>query len=88
MGSKMTTEDLRLYKQIDEILYSEWNPIGVSDLPRDEYQSYLPKIFGLKKSGASSEIIAQTLSEYEEYILGMAGDIETCRLLAQKINNL
>ena len=37
------------YKMTDEILYYIWDPIGVSGDPgtRDEYGSYLPKIYGL-----------------------------------------
>lgn len=31
----------KLYKVIDEILWKDWNPIGVNDIPsaRDEYQT-------------------------------------------------
>ena len=84
----MNAEDLRLHKRIDEILYFDWNPIGIGDLPRDEYHSYIPQIFHLKKPGASSEIIAQTLIEYEFHILGMVGDIDKCRPIAKKIETL
>jgi len=88
MGTKMNADDLRLYKRIDEILYFDWNPIGVSGLPRDEYQSYLPSIFRLKKSGADIESIAQSLTEHEAHILGVTGNIDQCRLIAKKIKSL
>ena len=61
MGTKLNKDDLLLYKRIDDILYFEWNPIGVDDLPRDEYYMYLPKIYNLKKAGAPIEEIAQML---------------------------
>lgn len=84
----MNAEDLMLYNQIDEILYFDWNPIGLSDMPRDEYQSYTPSIFNLKKQEADVEAIARKLMEHELCILGMAGNIDECRLIAEKIKSL
>lgn len=54
-----------LYKQIDEIIWNDWDPIGVNDYPeaRDEYYGYLPQIFELKNNGADSETIAQRLNK-------------------------
>lgn len=47
MGIKLPPDQLALYKRIDEILYKDWDPIGVSDLngPVDEYHGYLPQVF-------------------------------------------
>jgi hypothetical protein len=84
----MSARDLEIYMKIDDILYSDWNPIGVGELPRDEYADYTPKIFNLKKLGSNSETIAQALCELELYILGIPGDIETCREIAQKIESI
>lgn len=51
----MTSEQKELYTAIDEILWNDWDPIGVSDIaPRDEYQSYTPTIFSLKINGADT----------------------------------
>jgi hypothetical protein len=88
MGNKMSERDLEIYKKIDEILYFDWNPIGVGELPRDEYTSYTPKIFNLKKLGSNSETIAQALCELELYILGLPCDIEICREIAKKIESI
>jgi hypothetical protein len=57
MGEKLNEKDLEVYKKIDEILYFEWDPIGIKSLDgaRDEYVSYTPQIFSLKKSGATVE---------------------------------
>jgi hypothetical protein len=41
----MNTEQNKLHKIIDEILWNDWDPIGVNEYgedARDEYQSYLP----------------------------------------------
>ena len=47
------------YKMADEILYYIWDPIGVSGDPgtRDEYDSYLPKIYGLIEENKIDEAI-------------------------------
>jgi len=53
----------KIYKLIDEILWKDWDPIGVNDIPsaRDEYQSYTPQVFSLKTANADPEKIAQHL---------------------------
>jgi hypothetical protein len=78
------------YKLIDEIIWNEWDPIGVNEIPevRDEYYSYLPKIFDLKISGADRETLAQHLFQIETRNMGFIGDIENCRLVAQKIHEI
>ena len=85
MEGKMSAPDIETYNKIDEILYYEWNPIGVSDLPRDEYYCYIPIIFSLKKAGAGIEEIAQTLFSIEKDKIEMPGTIERCRKMAKKI---
>lgn len=49
MTSHMTPTQKKLWRRFDEVLYYLWDPIGVSDSPeaREEYETYLPKIFGL-----------------------------------------
>ncbi len=56
----MTAEHKELYKAIDEILWNDWDPIGVKEIaPRDEYQNYTPTIFSLKINGVDTETIAK-----------------------------
>lgn len=77
-----------LYKIIDEILWFEWDPIGINDMaPRDEYQSYTPIIFTLKISGADKETIAKVLYEIEIVKMGLDGNNKRCLEIAQKIIN-
>ena len=62
MGKKLDPKHLELYKRTDEVLYYIWDPIGVSLIPtaRDEYQSYLTKIFYmLLKTENGDEIISE-----------------------------
>ena len=82
----MKFEQLPIYKAIDEILWNDWDPIGVNDCaPRDEYQSYLPEIFRLKIEGGNAEVIANKLLYFEMERMGLDGDIKHCRTIAAKI---
>ena len=55
--------------------------------PRDEYQRYVPDMFNLKKSAADIETIAQRLHKLETEYLGLNGNIDKCREVANKILN-
>ena len=78
-----------LYQKIDEILWNDWDPIGVNDIaPRDEYQGYTPIIFNLIKRDADKELITQKLFEFETKNMGLFGNIKRCRQSAEKIINL
>lgn len=80
---------IELYRSIDEILWRNWDPIGVNDIAtRDEYQCYTPIIFNLKRSGADKETIAKTLYEIETITIGLIGNFEQCSQVAEKIINL
>ena len=76
-----------LYSIIDQILWSDWDPIGINDDPeaRDEYQNYLPQVYGLKIKNADQETIANYLFKIETENMGLIGDFEKCRRVAYKI---
>ena len=59
----MTEKQKKLYKAIDEILWKDWDPIGVNDIEdvRDEYQGYTPYIFSLTIHGADKIKIAEKI---------------------------
>lgn len=79
-------KDFLLYKKIDDILWYDWDPIGINDIaPRDEYQGYVPEIFNLKKLGANRQEIAERLFKLETENMGMSGTIENCFTIADKI---
>jgi hypothetical protein len=82
----VAAKDFLIYKKIDDILWFDWDPIGVNNYaPRDEYQSYVPKIFKLKKSGAAKQEIAECLFKFETERMGMDGTLEKCLSIADKI---
>lgn len=64
MGTKLPPQQLELYQALDKLLLQEWDPIGISDCEgaEDEYQGYLPKVFSLVLSNASSREIAEYLN--------------------------
>jgi hypothetical protein len=87
MGTKMDDKELLIYKRIDEILWNDWDPIGVKEFPeaRDEYQSYIYRIYELKKAGASIEILAKELNDIEMHRMGIFRDISKCLDVAKKV---
>lgn len=85
-NSITATQDLIDYQKIDDILWFDWDPIGINDVaPRDEYQSYVPEIFRLKKKGADRMEIGRKLLEIETNTIGMPGTLEGCLIIADKI---
>lgn len=82
MGSRLSAQELELYKRCDEVLHYIWDPIGVSGEPtaRDEYHSYLPQVFRLLCDGALGDTIADYLAEVETESMGL----ETSRASAER----
>ena len=79
-------KDFLLYKRIDNILWFDWDPIGIRKHgPRDEYQSYIAGIFRLRKLNSNREEIAKLLYKFETERMGMGGNIENCLVVADKI---
>jgi len=79
--------DLILYNKIDEILWVDWDPIGIRDMggPSDEYRGYVPQIFNLVIAGAGKEEIADKLLQLERDIISIEGPREYCLMVADKI---
>ena len=73
MGSRLEKRELELYKRIDEILHYVWDPIGVCEIPsaRDEYYSYLPKVFKLVLNNSKNHEISAYLGKVESDSMGL-----------------
>ena len=86
----MKIEHKELYRQIDEILQQDWDPIGINDAIniRDEYCGYIPQVFNLKLQGAEKKKIADYLYEMETINMGTNGNKQNCEFVAEKIINL
>ena len=87
MRKKLSENQLKLYKAIDEILWNDWDPIGVSKFPeaRDEYNSYLPHVFSLVIKNASANEIGQYLFFVETKSMEVEGTLDRCISIAKKI---
>ncbi len=86
----MKIKDKRIYDLIDEILWHDWDPIGVNDFEeaRDEYSGYTLSIFNLKISGANKSKISKYLFSLEKVNMGLFGNIVNCEIVAEKIVNV
>lgn len=72
--------------EIDEILWKDWDPIGVNDYaPRDEYQSYVTRILNMVMNGRTSEEISTELYYIEKEIMGLIGDKKRCEEISRKL---
>lgn len=91
---RLSADQLELYEGIDNILWVDWDPIGISgpDWPRDEYASYLPHVFALAIEDATSSQIAEYLYEdlYEVVTerMGLSSAVDQQLGGAEKIRNL
>ncbi len=86
MSTGITKENLGLYNAIDEILWKDWDPIGVygTEQARGEYQSYLPRIFKLTLEG-NLEKLENYLYGIETELMGLQGGRETCKTVVKLI---
>ncbi len=86
VNNLIAAQDFLIYQKIDDILWYDWDPIGVNSYnQRDEYQSYVSPIFQLKKSGASIQTIASLLLNFETESMGLSGNLKHCLIIANKI---
>lgn len=77
--TKMKTQDEKeLYRRVDEVLHYLWDPVGVSGEPfaRDEYQSYVPRVFALLDEDADTDRIAGYLNEIVTKRMGLGGNAD------------
>src|SRR5688572_19255433 len=89
MDNLMLKENhLKLFNVVDTILCTEWDPIGISDIPgapSDEYRAYVPQIVSLLVQSASRDEIAARLNSIAQDKIGMGGNINHCLTIADKL---
>jgi hypothetical protein len=76
---------------VSEILFREWDPIGVNDneLCRDEYDSYVPGLVHALLSGADEYKLASWLRRVQSDSMGMSViDEELHRRVARRLLGL
>jgi len=88
----VTADQQELYETIDEILWKDWDPIGINEVEgaRDEYSSYTLQIFSLKIRNADLQSIADKLYKFELVDMQVAtrNSKKHCEEIAQKIKDL
>lgn len=86
----MPPKQLELYQGIDEILWKDWDPIGIhgDTDARDEYYSYLPTVFNMALNNASTNEIAQYLHKVADESMGLMSNINSHMAIAEKIIQL
>jgi hypothetical protein len=78
----------RLLCVVKEILFREWDPIGVNDCEecRDEYDHYAAAIQKLLRAGADEFRLTAYLGRYQRQSMGLTRiDVERDRRVAQRL---
>ncbi|HET7145153.1 MAG TPA: hypothetical protein VFI68_14130 [Anaerolineales bacterium] len=90
MGEKLSPQQFELYQGIDQILWEDWDPIGVNEYEntKDEYHSYLPVVFRLTLDNANELQIAEYLYKCITENIGLASSIKSNINVAKKIVQL
>ena len=88
MDSQERTKHMRsLISQVDEVLFDEWDPIGINDSPDtfDEYSSYAPLLLKFAMRG-NPESVAYQLSQLSTGHMGLHSSNRQHELfIAQKL---
>ena len=87
MGEKLLPKQLELYRGIDEILWNDWDPIGINLLPssRDEYQNYIPVIFRMVMKSVSIQELEEYLDDVVRNRMGLRSIKKSNQPVAKKI---
>jgi len=87
MAKELPPDQLELYKRIDEILFYKWDPIGISDSDwaRNEYHSYLPRVFSYAMQSVSPESITTYLGVVTTENMGLSLAREHDQTIAELI---
>ena len=74
----LSPDDKELWRRCDEVLQYIWDPIGVVGAPgaRDEYDSYLPRVFALLRENAERVEVDQYLISVVTEYMGISPNLE------------
>jgi hypothetical protein len=80
--------DAELYRQVADLLFDEWDPIGLSalDVPRDEYAGIAARLIRMIQDGADEYKVAKHLSETARVDMGLShADAGRDRRVARRV---
>ena len=83
----MKQKEIKLWHQVDEILWNDWDPIGVNDSEeaRDEYYSYISSIMKLLKSNCDSYKLSNHLHQLRTNSIGLCESLEEDQKVAKQL---
>jgi len=83
-------KQLELYRGIDEILWDDWDPLGINLLPsnRSEYHEYIPVIFHMVMKNATHLELEQYLDDLVKNRMGLRSSKKSNKPVAEKIIEL
>lgn len=82
-------DDSNLRRQINRILYNDWDPIGVRGCaPSNEYSDYVPRVLGLLKDGANVQQISELLHNIADEYMGITATAQVNTMVAMKLRAL
>jgi hypothetical protein len=81
---------LSLNAKVRGVLLSQWDPIGVRDVPQaaDEYDGYAAHVANMLAEGTTVGELSSYLLEIEQDALGLRGDSARANEVANKLLNL
>ena len=90
MEEKLSPKQLELHQGIDEILWNDWDPIGINIISsgRDEYHFYVPVIFEMVIDNASSLELEEYLDDVVKNRMGLRSRKKSNKPIADKIIEL
>lgn len=76
-----------LFEAVRKILMRDWDPIGINDVPaaQDEYDAYASNVVQMLRRDASVDVLYLFLRQIETDHMGLTGDRETTRHVAEKL---
>lgn len=79
----------RIQESIREILFNDWDPIGVNDLaPNDEYDAYVGGVYRLLVSGAADAELSEHLRQLEITQMESPTNPEHRKMVVRKLRAL
>lgn len=86
---KRKKKSLEIQESIRQILFYEWDPIGINDVGLDdEYNSYVGGIYRLLASGADEYKIIEHLHQLETTSMHSNGSRDRLKSVAEKLMKL
>ena len=92
MTDSRASRAAKIQDSIRQVLYHDWHPIPVPDLPEDEYDSYIAPVYRILIGSRSEQELVEYLFRTGEGIMGAtptpSPDYEDLRPVATKLLEL